>query len=210
MPIAIGSLRSSKSSTRMTLSVMTTQEQRMSQDPRHTIQSPCDKIKYWPPVGIEGDSLRYFYPFLKALLHPPNQHLELWGVILKCPDTDPSDIDASREGITPEIELATQHQLPDFDDEDNFPTMLILQKFLRHTKNDIRAAGLRLKEALDWWKQESQSDYLYRMDRHPEWFDGMGYITEVATPRGYRVATWNIYKNFPAVDMLVDKELREE
>ncbi|GAA5895446.1 hypothetical protein JCM5296_006772 [Sporobolomyces johnsonii] len=123
----------------------------------------------WPSLAPEHP-LRQLVHRLPAIL-AASGHSTLWGIDLSQPSTAPPD-------------ATDQPPAP-------FPTLLVLQKYLRSTKNDVDAAAAALEATLTW-RNEFGIDRGGVADEsagQDERFDGLGYVSKV---RG-RVVTWNVY-----------------
>jgi hypothetical protein len=70
----------------------------------------------------------------------------------------------------------------------DFPTLLILQKFLRANQNDLAKAEEQLLKTLQW-RKEFNPLAAVKESFAKEKFEGLGYVTTT----GSKVVTWNIY-----------------
>ncbi|KAL1409466.1 Non-classical phosphatidylinositol transfer protein (PITP) [Vanrija albida] len=73
-----------------------------------------------------------------------------------------------------------------------FSTLLVLQKYLRSTADDVDAAAAALEKTLAWRKGFGLDAGAEPRAYGPD-FDGLGYVTSVGTPAGREVVTWNVY-----------------
>ncbi|GAA5954363.1 hypothetical protein JCM21900_005042 [Sporobolomyces salmonicolor] len=125
----------------------------------------------WPPIAPEHP-LRQLAQRLPAIL-ASSGHSTLWGIHLSLP---------------PPLDSPDAHHPPA-----PFPTLLVLQKYLRSTRNDVEAAARALEATLTWRREFGMDDRDRRAaaadGQHDERFDGLGYVSRV----GGRVVTWNVY-----------------
>ncbi|WWC92029.1 uncharacterized protein L201_006983 [Kwoniella dendrophila CBS 6074] len=79
-----------------------------------------------------------------------------------------------------------------------FSTLIILQKYLRSTSNDLEKSVVNLTKTLKWRKEfgldkKKEQGTEEEEDFGPD-FDGLGYVTKVGKDNGRDdIVTWNVY-----------------
>ncbi|WVQ95445.1 phosphatidylinositol transfer protein SFH5 [Kwoniella sp. CBS 9459] len=75
-----------------------------------------------------------------------------------------------------------------------FPTLLVLQKYLRSVSNDVDQAATALAKTLKWRKDFGLDGVnTVNKDEYGPDFDGLGYVTRVKHAGEDEIVTWNVY-----------------
>lgn len=74
-----------------------------------------------------------------------------------------------------------------------FSTLLVLQKYLRSTSNDVDKAAEALTKTLKWRKDFGLDKGAPLSDANAPEFDGLGFVTVIGEGETKKVVTWNVY-----------------
>ncbi|GAA5831425.1 hypothetical protein JCM11251_004021 [Rhodosporidiobolus azoricus] len=139
----------------------------------------------WPTLPAEHPLLQ-LYANLPGLIASAAGHRRIWGITLNTPSSPP--ITASK-GDSPTA--AQQQEQPDF------ATLLVLQKYLRSTQGDVEKAADALGKTLQWRLQfglDQEDESMVARDAKDARFEGLEFVNKVRFEGGREVVvTWNIY-----------------